>query len=135
MRQILVGYDGSEAAGSALDRASELANFYGCPLTVLTAAADRLDLGAGVSPAALDVEQGRAVAEQGAERARKHGVLEVEARISAEAPDDALVMIALEGYDLVVVGHRGRGALEELFLGSTAKAVVDRAHCAVLVAR
>ena len=52
-----------------------------------------------------------------------------------EAPDDALVLAAQEGYDLMVVGHRGLGALKELFLGSTAKAVVDRAQCSVLVVR
>jgi nucleotide-binding universal stress UspA family protein len=62
-------------------------------------------------------------------------VLEVEARISLEAPDDALVMAARDGYDLVVVGHRGQGVLRELVLGSTAKSVVDRAPCSVLVVR
>ena len=134
MRRILVGYDGSEVADRALDRVSELAQRFDCPLMVLTAA-DELVHEHGVTVPALDEALGRRTAEQGAQRARELGVLEVEARISLEAPDDALVMEAANGYDLVVVGHRGRGVLRELVLGSTAKSVVDRALCSVLVVR
>jgi len=135
MRRILVGYDGSEAADHALGRAVELARVFDCPLTVLTAAVDRFVREDGVVTPAVDEERGQATAEQGALRARELGVRDVEVRLSLEAPDDALVLAAGEGYDLVVVGHRGLGALQELFLGSTAKAVVDRVQCSVLVVR
>ena len=37
--------------------------------------------------------------------------------------------------DLVLVGTHGRTGLKHLFLGSTAEAVVRRAHCPVLVVR
>jgi nucleotide-binding universal stress UspA family protein len=37
--------------------------------------------------------------------------------------------------DLVVVGHRGRGTIETMLLGSVSAEVVDHAPCAVLVAR
>jgi nucleotide-binding universal stress UspA family protein len=134
MRRILVGYDGSEVAGHAVDRASELALRCDCPLMVLTAA-DRLVHEHGLTAPAVDEELARKTAAQGAERARKQGVRNVEARISLEAPDDALVLVAQEGYDLLVVGHRGRGVLRELLIGSTAKSVVDRAPCSVLVVR
>ena len=135
MNRILVGYDGSEAATHALSQACRLAKQFDCPLTVLTAAADRLVREDGVETLAADEELGRKVAEQGAQSARDQGVREVSLRTSIEAPDDALVFAAEEGYDLVVVGHRGLGALRELFLGSTAKSVVDRVHCSVLVVR
>ena len=39
------------------------------------------------------------------------------------------------GADLVVVGHRGRGTIETMLLGSVSAEVVDHAPCAVLVAR
>jgi nucleotide-binding universal stress UspA family protein len=135
MQRILVGYDGSEVAGHALDKACELARDYRCPLTVLTAAADRLVREDGVVTLAVDEKLGQKIAEQGAQRAREQGVSAVEARTSSEAPDDALVLAANEGFDLLVVGHRGLGPLEEFFLGSTAKSVVDRAPCSVLVVR
>ncbi len=135
MQHILVGYDGSDAATHALERASRLALAYGCPLTVLTAAADRLVRKDGVVTPALDEELGQHTAERGAAHARDLGVVRVDARVSLEAPDDALVQTASEGYDLVVVGHRGLGALQEFFLGSTAKSVVDRLRTSVLVVR
>jgi len=134
MRRILVGYDGSEAAVHALTSASELAKAFGCPLTVLTAAADRLFDDRGVLLPAMDDELGRKSAMEGARRARELGVSHVEARTSLEAPDDALAA-ASEGFDLVVVGHRGQGGLKELLLGSTAKAVLDRVRCSVMVVR
>jgi nucleotide-binding universal stress UspA family protein len=39
------------------------------------------------------------------------------------------------GADLIVVGHRGRGALTSRLLGSTSAEVIEHAGCAVLVAR
>ncbi|MFN3649553.1 MAG: universal stress protein [Armatimonadota bacterium] len=135
IQRILVGYDGSEAATHALDRAIELAKACGASLTVLTAASDRLVREDGVVTMSADEDLGRRCAESGAARARESGVT-ADAQVSVEAPDDAIVLAAKEGsYDLVVVGHRGVGALEEFFLGSTAKSVVDRLECSVLVVR
>ncbi len=37
--------------------------------------------------------------------------------------------------DLIVVGHRGRGAVASRLLGSTSAEVIEHAPCAVLVAR
>jgi len=135
MKRILVGYDGSEPAIHALGQACRLANTFHSAVTVLTAAADRLVREDGVRTMALDEALGRRIAEEGAVKAREAGVEAVDARTSLEAPDDALVNTAREGYDLVVVGHRGHTILEELFLGSTAKSVVDRLECSVLVVR
>lgn len=133
MRRILVGYDGSEPARRALEEACRLAQLFQSSLCVLTGAADRLD----VSPAhaALEAEPGRGVAEEGARVARELGVTEVDVQTSIEAPDDALVLEASDGCDLVVVGHRSTGALRERLLGSVAKSVLDRAPCSVLVVR
>jgi nucleotide-binding universal stress UspA family protein len=135
MRRILVGYDGSDPSNRALDRACGLAKLFGCRLTVLTAAADRLFDDNGVLIPALDDEPGRKTVAQGVLRACRQGVPNVEARTSLESADDALTLAAQEGFDLVVVGHRGLSPLREFFLGSTAKSVVDRAPCSVLVVR
>ena len=51
-------------------------------------------------------------------------------------PADAIVDVARsEAVDLVVLGSRGRGALEGALLGSVSEAVADRAPCPVLIAR
>jgi nucleotide-binding universal stress UspA family protein len=135
MQRILVGYDGSEQARHALDQAICLAKHFQAPLTVLTAAADRLVRSDGMITLAADEEAGQHCADQGASRAREAGVASVETCVSLESPDDALVLEAGKGYDLLVVGHRGVGALQELLMGSTAKQVVDRVNCSVLVVR
>lgn len=134
MRRILVGYDGSEPARRALEKACTLAVLFQGSLCVLTGAADRLTSHQG-APVALELEPGRVIAEAGAQFASQHGVSEVEARTSIEAPDDALALEASDGYDLVVVGHRSSGPIRERLLGSVAKSVVDRAPCSVLVVR
>ena len=135
MRKILVGFDGSEPARHALEKAAELARLSGGTITVLTAAADRLVREDGVVTMAADEDAGMEVAESGADYLRSLGLEAVQARVSVGAPDDALVLEAGDGYDLVVVGHRSHGPLEELFVGSTAKSVVDRACCTVMVVR
>lgn len=131
-QRIIAGYDGSESADRALRLAADLAVRLGRPLTVLVAAADRT----GGEPAftAGNEEQGLRLADAGVELARSLGVREVEVALSLEAPDDALVLEASRGAALLVVGHRRRG-LGEWLLGSTARAVVDRAPCSVLVVR
>lgn len=135
MKRILVGYDGSEPARHAIDRASEIAKLYGASVTVLTAANDRLVREDGVVTLALDEDQARWTADQGAERVRQAGVETVGTRVSLEAPLHALAAEAQEGYNLLVVGHQGHGLLEEMFLGSTAKSIVDQVHCSVLIVR
>jgi nucleotide-binding universal stress UspA family protein len=128
-----VGYDGSVPARRALEEACRLAQRFQGSLCVLTGAADRLE--ALAVHTALEAEPGREVAEEGARVARELGVADVAVRTSIEAPDDALVLEASDGYDLVVVGHRSTGALRERLLGSVAKSVLDRAPCSVLVVR
>jgi nucleotide-binding universal stress UspA family protein len=135
MDRILVGYDGSEAADHALQTACRVAAATGASLTVLTAEADRLLSEHHGGLHTSEDTLGRRVAGAGAVRAHELGVQQVDARTSVEAPDDALVLAAQEGYDLVVVGHRGLSVLQEIVLGSTAKSVVDRAPCSVLVVR
>lgn len=135
MKRILVGYDGSEAARHALDQAGKLATAYGAPVTVLTAANDRMVREDGVVTMALDESHAQWTANQGAERLRAAGVANVDTCISLEAPLHALTEAAKEGYDLLVVGHRGHSLLEEMFLGSTAKSIVDQVECSVLIVR
>lgn len=136
MQRILVGYDGSECARRALDQAARVAAKFGGSLTVLTAAVGRLVRADGVETMAVDEDLGERVAGEGAAHARECGALNVETRTSVDASADAILDEAKAGeYDLIVVGHRSMGPLEELFLGSTAKRVVDGAHCSVLVVR
>ena len=44
----------------------------------------------------------------------------------------ARVVEASTGFDLVVMGTHGRGAIAHLFLGSVTERVIRKAHCPVL---
>jgi nucleotide-binding universal stress UspA family protein len=136
MNKMLVGYDGSEPSAHALDQACRIAAAYGASITILTAADDRLVRHDGEVTMAADEDLAKWIADQGAERARAAGVAQVETLIALEPPVEALSEAANSGgYQMLVVGHRGLGALKELFMGSTAKAVIDKVHCSVLIVR
>ena len=83
------------------------------------------------------------------ERARLATALETAARSLSDAgrqhvdaillrgdPAQAIIDEAVESKaDLIVVGHRGRGAVASMLLGSTSTKVAEHAHCPVLVVR
>lgn len=117
-RKILVGYDGSEASGRALDAAADLVG-YGSTLSVVTV--QNGVLGRSVSAGARAQLQGRHV--------------EAHYHEPSGEPAEQLVEAARElGADLVVVGRRERLSLRGL-LGSVSSTVVRRAGCDVLVVR
>ena len=56
------------------------------------------------------------------------------ALVISGVPELAICREAGRGYDLVVMGKRGRGAVSSLFLGSVAQRVIARSPIPVLVA-
>ena len=117
-RRILVGYDGSEAAGRALDAAADLTG-YGSTLAVVTV--QNGELRGSVSAQAREQLQRRHV------QARYH-------EPSGEAAEQLVEAARELEADLVVVGRRDRKPLRGL-LGSVSWKVVRRAPCDVLVVR
>lgn len=135
MKHIVVGYDGSEAAGRALDRAAELARAFDAQVTV-----------ANVAPLYVGVGHGMVPVEPLETPDRQHEELRhatarlAELGIAAETvdavgePARTIVGVADDrGADLIVVGTRDLGALERLLGGSVSDGVVHKAHCDVLV--
>jgi nucleotide-binding universal stress UspA family protein len=132
--KIVVGYDGSDAAKRALERAMTLAGDDG--QIVVVAAAE--------SHARAGITQGAHLDPSEIERRRKDleeaKVLLSERGVDAETieaqgdPGDVIVESA-KGADLVVVGSRGLNPLKRLLLGSVSSKVVHRAECDVLVVR
>ena len=135
MKRIVVGFDGSDNARKALERAAEIAN--GATVAVVSATGPaRLLRDPGVSPEdPADVEaRTEALAE-----ARKY--LE-EKGITGEYvtghgnPADVIVQEAEEsGADLIIVGTRGHSAAKRVLLGSVSTNVVHHATVDVLVVR
>jgi nucleotide-binding universal stress UspA family protein len=135
---VVVGYDGSASSGAALDWATAEARRRGAPLTVLCAA-DWFTGTAGLAGVAvpLDVDwedMARSTLDRARARVGAPAGVEVRSAPRRGSPARALVT-ASETADLVVVGHRGRGALVSAVLGSVAFSVTAHAHCPVVVVR
>jgi nucleotide-binding universal stress UspA family protein len=141
---IVVGTDGSETAGKAVDAAVELARPAGATVEIVSAyepvPAQRLRAEARRVPADLqwvinpreDVE---ATLAEAAGRVRDAGVT---ARIYAREgdPADAILDVAEErGSDLIVVGNKGMTGAKRFLLGSVPNKVSHHAPCSVLIVR
>jgi nucleotide-binding universal stress UspA family protein len=134
----LVATDFSPASRRALSAARALARQTGAALTVahVRPASD--------ARAAVNEERGDLLRPPvGALKARvaAHYARRLDALVTGDerplllsgAPDLALCREAGRGYDLIVLGNRGRGALSALFLGSIAQRVLARSPIPVLI--
>ena len=155
MRGVIVGVDGSEESGGALDWALREAADRGVPLTAALAIESRQGPGDGTDPAA---EEKRALVQEWLDAARARtglGPDAVTATALAERGSPAAVLLALaqpgttqpvqddvrpdpgdgDDADLLVVGRCGRGRLGRMVLGSVPTAVVQHATVPVTVVR
>ena len=149
MKTILVGYDASEAAARALDRAAELAEALTARLFVVSVATTPFPAPA-IEPTGPMLVPGRAIAPepepQGdptelaqrwlAEARRKMAQRSLDADYVAEvgSPADQLLAVADErDADLIVVGSGDHGLLERLIAQPVEEAVARRAQRDVLI--
>ncbi len=135
-RKILLGYDGSDAAGVAADFAIDLARLYGAELHVLGVARPP-EFGEEVETEAV-IENSRRHYDKvlGALRARLPGNLRTTFHVAVGHPAEQIVRYAEQhGIDHIVVGHRGHTVFERWLIGSVARQVIAYAHCAVTVVR
>lgn len=135
LETVVVGFDGSEPSGRALDRALNLTSPSG-RVVVVTA----IDVG---GPGARRIgeatpegrEEGEALLAEARSRAGTHG-RQVETLLGEGPPAPVILHTARDlGAQLLVVGTRGAGALDRLLLGSVSSTVVQQARCDVLVVR
>jgi nucleotide-binding universal stress UspA family protein len=157
MTSIVVGYDGSDAAERALQRAAEIAEAFSARLVVVSVSAPTsvtaFDPAAGlVAPAPAGGVGGAAIpmpeperelpgpeelARQQLERARTSlGRRSVETEFVAESGEPAERLLELadrHDADLIVVGSREHGFLERLLGRSVDETVAMRAERDVLL--
>jgi nucleotide-binding universal stress UspA family protein len=133
MKKILLAYDGGEPAKRALDQTVELANRFDATVGVISVVPIR----PGRAP--MDPWDDRTVHAEELLEARK---LLREAGIEAELlepggdPAKTIERMADErGYDTIVIGTRGLGALGRTLQGSVSEHVATNAHVTVVVAR
>jgi nucleotide-binding universal stress UspA family protein len=144
---ILLCYDGSPDAQSAIDRAGELLG--GQPATVVTVWETFVDVmarsgaGIGLATPSLNVDEidtaseeaARERAEEGVERAKRAG-LNAQPRTRARGVTIAGTILSVAdevGADSIVVGTRGLTGLKSLLLGSVSHALLQHADRMVIV--
>jgi nucleotide-binding universal stress UspA family protein len=137
MKRIVVGFDGSEHAHKALERAADIA---GGAVVAVVCSAD-------VSRYMRDPSGGVSAIEPAEAEARSAALAEARTYLKGRGiegayiegvgnPADVMVQEAEDsGADMIVVGTRGLHATKRIFLGSVSTNVVHHAPCDVLVVR
>jgi nucleotide-binding universal stress UspA family protein len=130
--RVVVGFDGSDAARRALDRAARIAGADGALVVVsVRRNAREAEEGSGE-------ESPRREPAELLEDARAHlaGRIEVALREGDGDVADALVSAAREvGADLIVMGARGSDFVSRTLLGSVPQRLVERAPYDIVVVR
>jgi len=134
--EIVVGVDGSEGSGRALDWAAAEARLRGETLTVVHA----WDMPAAIAATTvLPHAQSWAILEAAADEVLKAMVARAEAlgahprEVLVQGHAAATLLSSATEADLLVVGTRGRGGFAGLLLGSVSQAVVHGAPCPVVI--
>jgi nucleotide-binding universal stress UspA family protein len=135
MKTIVVGYDDSEAARRALERAVAFVGAFDSKLVVTSVA----PVSASGGPRSIGSDPVDTVEQHRAELTAARAYLESKG-IQAEYveavghPGESIVAAAQEhGADMIVVGTREPGIVQRLLGTSVSDTVSHRAHCDVLI--
>lgn len=140
METIVVGVDGSEGGGEALEFAAREAALRGARLRIVSAwqvpaAAYGGGFAPPLDPATWDAVRAAAqkvVDDALAKVKERHPSLEAEVVSEQGQPADLLLEQAGDA-TMIVVGKRGLGGFKSLLLGSVSQQVVQHATCPVIV--
>jgi nucleotide-binding universal stress UspA family protein len=147
IKKILVATDGSEHAKKAIDYACDLALKYDAEIYLL-----HVIHKSGVPKSLLKVieshrikktpehaileEIGDRIIEMAQREFKEKGVKNFQPSIIEGDPAQAIIEFARDkGVDMIVLGSRGLGNLEEVFLGSVSHKVCNLAHCTCLTVK
>jgi nucleotide-binding universal stress UspA family protein/CBS-domain-containing membrane protein len=138
-RHLVVALDGSESSWRALDTALEFAGREGSAVDVVSVEEESPRYVATREESAVERSEADSyfagLHQEAKRRAARRGV-SVSTKILRGHEAQALIeYVCSDGYDLLVVGHRGHSGVWGAFLGSTADKLVGHAPCSVLVVR
>lgn len=137
MKRILVGVDGSKYSLDAVKAAGKLANERNIKSVTLLNVIPVIVSNSGTS-LVTDFSEDLEAWEIFEKPKAILKAVGVEAKLLLREGDPAFEIIHVaetEGYDLIVVGHRGLSPIKAFLLGSVSNRVVSHAPCSVLVVR
>jgi nucleotide-binding universal stress UspA family protein len=136
MKRIVVGFDGSDNARKALERAAEIANGATVAVVSATSPVRFASRDPAVSPEDPADVQARDDALAEARKYLEEKGITGQYVTGHGNPADVIVQEAEEsGADLIIVGTRGHAAAKRALLGSVSTNVVHHATVDVLVVR
>lgn len=136
-KTILIAVDGSPGAQSAARIGGEMAEGRDAQVLLVHAAPlPSLSPGQPLSEETLsNMEETADAAFSEAERILADLNVKAERTVLAGAAADVILSVAEDrGADLIVVGHRGYGAMKRFILGSVSSKLAHHARCALLLA-
>ena len=132
MKTIVLGYDDSDPAKRALEKAAKLATAFRANV-IVTSVAPRLVGRAGTVDPADPPDEHKQELMRAASFLHEHGV-EGDYDLALADPADHIVELAEKrGADLIVVGTHERSFLERLLWPSVSRKVERKAHCDVMI--
>lgn len=138
--KILAAIDQSAYAENVLAKAVDLAKREEAELTILSVVEPNFADAAEIGAQQVIFEQFRrnaeALVDQAQKKAKEQGVAAKALVLEGASVANRIVQHAEQhGVDLIVMGHKGRSAIERFLVGSVASKVVAYAPCSVLVVR
>ena len=129
--KILVGYDGTEAAGEAIKVAKKHARAFAAKVHVV------FSMVSGTEHQQQDIDNAESQLQWAASVFRKADIpCEAHLLIRGFEPGEDLVRFATENnIDEIVVGVKKRSRVEKILLGSTAQYVIIKAPCTVVTVK
>lgn len=138
--RIILPTDGSEEANKAARKAIYIAKHVGVEVIALyvvdTPFLTRYSSGADIlTPDILSLikREGRIVLNELEKMAKRAGV-KITTKMVEGIPDEEIIKIARKN-DLIVMGSKGKTALDRILLGSVSEKVVHYAPCPVMIVR
>jgi nucleotide-binding universal stress UspA family protein len=141
LSRILVALDGSSHSQYALQQAINLCKCTGAELIALHVAVPTIPLSVFERDVA-DIKHAEDAARAFGEKVLQEAEAEAKEKVNFKSelifgdPTDTIRERAKElGVDVIVIGNRGLGGIDQFVLGSVSMAVVENAHCSVFVVR
>lgn len=133
--RVLIATDGSECSYEAARRFIKLTHATRHEIRILHVM-PRLTVGRDTAYLQMQEEREGLVALNTVKSIFDDVAIPVETEMRQGTPVDTILEVARKGnYDLIVIGHRGRGGFRELLLGSVSKTIVQDVPCSVLIVR